>query len=181
MYSARDGAGVTPAKGRILHPDRGCPCETDAPARPSPTRIPLDRENHREGNERMNQSTEKSIQRHERNLRRRAGEFNAGPRRAHARAVRIKLGLHPDWGLIGPFQHGEHRNWVRKRRRDVIRAKSKARATGCTSAGGPSPREPGQPMWKPNAGRSGGTGFPAAEVRADRRECLETSRHLRQR
>ena len=76
----------------------------------------------------MNESAGRSIRRHGRNLRRRAGEFNAGPRRAHLWAVRIKLGLHPDWGLIGPVQHGEHANWARKRRRDAIRAGRAAQA-----------------------------------------------------
>lgn len=67
-------------------------------------------------------SVEKSIRRHETNGLRRAGYFNAGPRRQRLRQMRIELGLHPDWGLIGPFKFGEHRNWVRKRKRDKTRA-----------------------------------------------------------
>ena len=37
------------------------------------------------------------------------------------------LGLHPDWGLIGPSRHGEHRNWARKRKRDTVRAASRVK------------------------------------------------------
>lgn len=71
----------------------------------------------------------KSIRRHQQNVLRRARYFNAGPRRQRLRQQRIDLGLHPDWGLIGPFQGGEHRNWARKRKRDGIRAeRTRARA-----------------------------------------------------
>ena len=68
------------------------------------------------------------VRRHELKLRRQAGEFNAGPRRLALREKRVLLGLHPDWGRIGPMEHGEqHHNWSRKRRRNAIRAENKVR------------------------------------------------------
>ena len=69
----------------------------------------------------------KSIKRHQHNLLRRVGHFNAGKRRGRQRALRVSLVMHPFWGLIGPMRHGEHRNWRRKRMRDKARALLRAR------------------------------------------------------
>lgn len=65
----------------------------------------------------------KSLARHRRKIRRHSGLYKASVRRLLLRLHRRELGLHPDWGLIGPFlPPREHRNWVRKRKRDQIRA-----------------------------------------------------------
>ena len=70
----------------------------------------------------QDRAVEKSVGRHEANVRRRAGAFNAGARRRRFRAARTAAGLHPDWGIIGPFTDGMHRNWWRKYMREAIRA-----------------------------------------------------------
>ena len=70
----------------------------------------------------QDQAAGKSVRRHETNVRRRAGAFNAGARRCRFRAARTAAGLHPDWGIIGPFADGMHRNWWRKYMREAIRA-----------------------------------------------------------
>ena len=72
---------------------------------------------------------EKYVRRHGKKLMKAAGEFNAGRRRMVCREQRVRLGLHPDWGRIGPM-HGGHANWNRKHRRNGIRAENRARETG---------------------------------------------------
>lgn len=66
-------------------------------------------------------AVEKSVRRHEANVRRHAGAFNAGARRRRFRAARTAAGLHPDWGRIGPFTDGMHRNRQRTYMREAIR------------------------------------------------------------
>ena len=70
----------------------------------------------------QDRAVEKSVRRHEANVRRRSGAFNAGARRRRFRAARTAAGLHPDWGIIGPFADGMHRNWWRKYMREALRA-----------------------------------------------------------
>ena len=53
-------------------------------------------------------SIQRSKRKHDHNVRRKRGEFNAGRRRAKVREVRIKYGLHPEWGMIGPLEPGHY-------------------------------------------------------------------------
>ena len=71
---------------------------------------------------------DRAARRQDRKVERGAGSGKASARRRRLREQRVRAGLHPDWGRIGPFQHGEHWNWARKGKRNAIRAEDRLRA-----------------------------------------------------
>ena len=70
-----------------------------------------------------------------------AGSGKASARRRRLREQRVRAGLHPDWGRIGPFQHGEHWNWARKGKRNAIRAEDQNQGGNRRE---PGPHQPGR-------------------------------------